>query len=248
MKNKIFDTIEWFIIALGFVLFIGYVVNGNEATNLRWDVYLDYNNLLIEGFKNTIIISIVCFILAFIFGFILFLMLQSKFGFLKKLAYAITEIAMGTPLLVLVIIFPYFIGSSFSYDNKLFWGILAIVFYSGPYISNILNGAVNSIDKDQFVLIEFYDLNVFQKYFYIIIPQIIKQITPGMIGNLSMIIKGTALLNVLSIGEIFFEVKLIQSKTYAFTEGYIVMWIMYLLITIPLSLLTKYAEKRLSWK
>ena len=63
-------------------------------------------------------------------------------------------------------------------------------------------------------------------------------------NNFSMIIKGSALLNVLSYNELYYAIRVAQSKTFAFVEGYILMWILYLLITIPLSQATKYIEKR----
>jgi len=49
---------------------------------------------------------------------------------------------------------------------------------------------------------------------------------------------------VTAVTEIFYAIKLVQSKTFAFTEGYLVLWIAYLMITLPLTLLTKLIERR----
>jgi polar amino acid transport system permease protein len=86
----------------------------------------------------------------------------------------------------------------------------------------------------------------FQKYRYIIIPQVIRILMPPLMNNFSLIIKGSALLNVLSYTEIFYAIRIAQSKTFAFVEGYILMWLLYLIITIPLSQLTKYVERKWS--
>ena len=63
-------------------------------------------------------------------------------------------------------------------------------------------------------------------------------------NNFSYIIKGSSLLYLTAVTEIFYSIKLIQSKTFAFNEGYLVLWGAYLIITIPLSLLTRYVERK----
>jgi polar amino acid transport system permease protein len=91
---------------------------------------------------------------------------------------------------------------------------------------------------------DLFGFTPWQRYRYIIIPQVVRVLMPPMMNNFSMIIKGSALLNVLSYGELFYAVRVAQSKTFAFVEGYMLMWILYLVITIPLSQVTKYIERR----
>lgn len=69
---------------------------------------------------------------------------------------------------------------------------------------------------------------------------------PPMMNNFSLIIKGSALLNVLSLTELYYAIRVVQSRTFAFVEGYLLMWVLYIIITIPLSQLTKYIERRWS--
>lgn len=66
-----------------------------------------------------------------------------------------------------------------------------------------------------------------------------------MINNLSSIIKGSALLKIISVSEISYMITVISNKNYASIEGYLVMWALYLVITIPLSLLAAYLGRRL---
>jgi polar amino acid transport system permease protein len=69
---------------------------------------------------------------------------------------------------------------------------------------------------------------------------------PPLMNNFSLIIKGSALLNVLSFNDLYYSILIAQSKTFAFVEGYLLMWALYLIITIPLSQLTKYIERKWS--
>jgi polar amino acid transport system permease protein len=91
---------------------------------------------------------------------------------------------------------------------------------------------------------DLFGFTPFQRYRYIIIPQVIRILMPPLMNNFSLIIKGSALLNVLSYNEIFYGVVVAQSKTFAFIEGYVLMWALYLIITIPLSQLTRFIERK----
>jgi len=88
----------------------------------------------------------------------------------------------------------------------------------------------------------------FQKYRYIIIPQILRVVIPPLIGNLTIIVKGSALLNFISVPELYNQVTTAQSTTYAVVEGYLLLGVLYLIITIPLIRITKFFEKKVaSW-
>jgi ABC-type amino acid transport system permease subunit len=65
-----------------------------------------------------------------------------------------------------------------------------------------------------------------------------------MLNNLSSIIKGSALLKIVSVSEISYTITVISNENYAVVEGYLIMWIMYLMITIPLSMLAKNIGRR----
>ncbi len=139
---------------------------------------------------------------------------------------------MGTPLLVLVFVSKYMIGEAFNLENDFYIGIGAITAYIGPYMANMFKGAIDSIDPQQYVVMDLYGFNSFQKYRYIILPQVLKRMLPPIMNNLSYAIKGSSLLYIVTITEIYYSIKLIQSKTFAFTEGFLVLWLAYLCITI----------------
>jgi polar amino acid transport system permease protein len=63
-------------------------------------------------------------------------------------------------------------------------------------------------------------------------------------NNFSLIVKGSALLYTLAYAELYYAINIAQSRTFLFVEGYVLLWVLYLVITIPLSQLTKWIEKR----
>jgi len=170
----------------------------------------------------------------------------SKYKYLNALTDVFTEITYGTPLLVLIIISAYLIGPAFSVFNVNLMGLIALVLYMSPYMKNVFKSGISSIPDEQYMAMNLFGFSNYQKYRYIIIPQVIKVLMPPLMNNFSMIIKGSALLYVLAYNELYFAIQVAQSKTYAFVQGYVLLWILYLGLTIPLSLLTKYIERKWS--
>jgi polar amino acid transport system permease protein len=167
-------------------------------------------------------------------------------SYLKAFTNVFTEIIYGTPLLVLVVVSAFVIGPAFNIYQRNLAGIIALIIYITPYMKNVYQSAFSSIGNDQYMAMDLFGFTSFQKYRYIIIPQVIRILMPPLMNNFSLIIKGSALLNVLSFNELYYSIIIAQSKTFAFVEGYLLMWVLYLIITIPLSQLTKYIERKWS--
>jgi polar amino acid transport system permease protein len=215
-----------------------------QQSGFQLEVLAPYQNLILEGVLNTIIVSIVTLIGSLVVGFLFYLLSISNNKYFQALTDVFTEIVYGTPLLVLVVIMAFVIGPAFGTFNRNLMGYMALIIYMTPYMKNIYKSSIASIGEDQYMAMDLFGFTPWQRYRYIIIPQVVRVLMPPMMNNFSMIIKGSALLNVLSYGELFYAVRVAQSKTFAFVEGYMLMWILYLVITIPLSQVTKYIERR----
>jgi polar amino acid transport system permease protein len=232
-----------FLTIAAFVAFV--VLSQTEEFTLSG--YKTYQSLIVEGVGNTIYVSLIALLGSLVLGFILYLMSNSNIKYFKALDDVFTEIIYGTPLLVLIIITTFLISPAFvDRINRLWTGIIALIIYMGPYMKNVYKSAFSSISREQYMAMDLFGFTPFQRYRYIIIPQVIRILMPPMMNNFSLIIKGSALLNVLSFNELYYTVVVAQSKTFLFIEGYVLMWILYLIITIPLSQFTKFIERKWS--
>ena len=239
-KQKV---IAYLLATLTIFAFIAFIIF-RQTDTFQLSAFQPYQNLIFTGFLNTILISIIALIGSLILGFIFYLLSQSRFKYFVALTDIIKEIIYGTPLLVFIIVMAFLIGPAFGSFRRNVLGVLGIIIYMTPYMMNVYKSAFVSISKDQYLAMDLFGFTPFQRYRYIIIPQVMRNLTPPMMNNFSMIIKGSALLNVLSYTEIFYAINVAQSKTFAYVEGYILMWILYLIITLPLSLLTKWLERK----
>jgi len=214
--------------------------------NLRYDLILSERQRLGMALLTTLWISLLTLLISMVGGFLFFLAMRSKIPFIKTLSDTLKEIVMGTPLLVMVFLMVYVFGIKMNLHNKMTLGIMALTAYMIPYIANAYETASAVVDKDQYVVMNLYHFNLYERYRYIILPQMIRPMIPAMLNNLSSIIKGSALLKIVSVSEISYIITVISNKNYASIEGYLIMWIMYLIITIPLSLIASSLARRFS--
>ncbi len=244
-KTKISTILQYGIVILIFVFGIFSAVL-YSIDNPRYDLILENQNLLINAFVGTISISLITLVGSLIFGFVMFVMMRSKVVIIKAIADIFNEIIMGTPLLVMIFLMVYVFGVIVKFDDKLLLGTIALIFYNAPYVANAYETTAAVVDADQYTVMDLYKFKWYQRYIYIIIPQMIKPFIPSLINNLSSVIKSSSLLNILSVTEITYIVTIVSSRTFAFIEGYYVMWLMYLIVTIPLSLAAKLIAKKIT--
>jgi len=241
--NRFKTYLSYILAILTIIAFIAFVIL-RQTSDFSFAPFAPYRPLIIDGIINTIIVSIIALLGSSILGFILYLLQKSKIKYFNALIDVFTEIIYGTPLLVLIIITAFLISPAFGSSNRNVSGVMALTVYMSPYMKNVFKAAFSSIAEEQYLAMDLFGFTPFQRYRYIIIPQVIRILMPPMMNNFSLIIKGSALLHLLSFGELFFVIDVAQSRTFAFEEGYILMWGLYLLITIPLSQLTKFVERK----
>lgn len=241
--NKFKTALSYFLAILTILLFVLFILYRQDS-NFSFEPFYPYSNLILEGILNTILVSLIALVGSMILGFILYILQISKIKYFNALVDVFTEIIYGTPLLVLIIIMAFLIGPAFNSYRRDLFGVIALVIYMSPYMKNVYKSAFSSISKEQFLAMDLFLFTPYQRYRYIIIPQVTRILMPTLMNNFSMIIKGSALLNLLSFAELYYVINVAQSKTFAFVEGYLLMWALYLMLTIPLSQLTKYVERR----
>ncbi len=238
--NKIFSYIFAILTIAAFVAFVIF----RQTSDFSFASFKPYEGLITQSIWNTIYVSLISLLGSLILGFVFYLFSISRFKYFNALTDVFTEIIYGTPLLVLVVVMAFVVGPAFGTFNRNVMGFGALIVYMTPYMKNVYKSAFSSISEEQYMAMDLFGFTPFQRYRYIIIPQVIRILMPPLMNNFSMIIKGSALLSVLSYNELYYSIRVAQSVTFAFVEGYILMWVLYLMITIPLSQATKYIERK----
>jgi polar amino acid transport system permease protein len=244
LNNQIISTIAALSVYGLLVALIIYLYPGKD--NFQLNLILDQSDKIFEGWLLTLFISVVVLFFSIFSGFSLYLLMISKNLFLNKVGSIFNYVVFGSPLIVFLLTIYYFLAVPLGFEDRNIIGIIALTLYIGPYMKNVFESALSSIDELQYQAMKVFGFKTWQKYVYIIIPQLIRILIPPMISNLTFIIKGSSLLYFIGVYEVYKQIATIQSNTYAIVEGYLVLFIVYLIITIPLIALAKYFEKKVS--
>lgn len=238
-----------FFSALGlYAIFFWFVSTSALEKTIDFTIYKQYYRVILNGWITTLTISAVSLVLALFVGLVLYFMHESKFKIFVYLSEIHKTIIFGTPLVVIAIIAYYYIGNAFNIDSKFWIGALTLALYIGAYIADIYKGAIESIHINQWQTAKMFGFTRYQTYRYIVFPQVITSILPPLAGQFAMTIKSSALLAYMSTDEFLNAIQTVQSISFRYPEGFLIVTVGYLVLTIPLILLVRMLEKKLNYK
>jgi polar amino acid transport system permease protein len=116
--------------------------------------------------------------------------------------------------------------------------------FAGAYIAEIIRSGVESIGNTQRETARSIGLTKGQTYRHIIFPQVITRVLPPLAGQFASLIKDSSLLSIIAIKEFTLAAREINANTFSTLESYIPLALGYLILTIPISMLTKKLEAR----
>ncbi len=215
--------------------------------------------LLGEALGIVLLVTVVSFVLAIVFGFILALGRLTKSRILNGIVVVFQEIIRGTPLLVQLVyiyyVFPLLIEIiAYLFGNPDYTcnmsavtaGIIGMTINYGTYISEVIRSAIVSIDKGQTEAALALGFSPRQAMFRIVIPQAFKNSIP-VIGNyLLTLVKDTSLMAYITAPELLQTTKAYTSQTFLTIEDYTILAMVYLVICLVLSFLIKFTEKKMN--
>nr|WP_267135179.1 amino acid ABC transporter permease [Halomonas dongshanensis] len=200
---------------------------------------------LLPGIPWTLLISFGGLAIGFVIGIVFGLMRISRSRWLSIPALFYIEIFRGTPILVQVLFIFYGLPQLIDRPiNALAAGIAAIAVNSGAYISEIVRGGVQSIERGQREASLSLGLSRSQAFTYVIWPQAFRRMIPAL-GNQGIIsIKDTSLFSVIGVGELVRQGQIYIATTFTALEVYFMVAMLYLAITWTLSIVLRQLERR----
>ncbi len=203
-----------------------------------------YSVRIIDGFLMTLYISLASLGLSLLIGILSALLHSSNILVLRYLSKFYVAIIRGTPLIVQIYLFFYIVGTAFGMDNRFLSGVIILSVFEGAYISEIIRGSLSSIDKTQIEAGKAVGFTKTQSLRYIILPQLITRTLPALSGQFASIIKDSSLLSIIALVELTQTIREITSINYKLFEAYFVLGILYLALTLPISLFSKRMERK----
>ncbi|AGF77629.1 amino acid ABC transporter membrane protein 1, PAAT family [Desulfocapsa sulfexigens DSM 10523] len=200
---------------------------------------------LLYGLGVTVKISAISLGLAFVVGLITALLRLSNSVPGKVVARFYLEISRNTPLLIQLFFIYFVMGPILGLDR--FWAaVLALSLFEGAYASEILRSGIMSVEKGQWEASHSLGLSYNHAYRFIVFPQAVRRVLPPLASQAISLIKDSALVSTIAVYDLTMEVQALISETFLTFELWFTVALMYLVITVSLSILVSYLEKQMS--
>lgn len=217
-----------------------------------------YSSLLFKGLGYTMLIALVGTVIGLIIGLCTGIIRtipkpkNKALSIVQKCVNAListyVEIFRGTPMMVQAMVIYW--GFAFANNGNTLplipAGIFIVSINTGAYMTEIVRGGIISVDKGQFEAAYSCGMNHFQAMFHVIIPQVMKNILPSVSNEFVINIKDTSVLNVIGVMELFYQATKIQTMTYQIFETYLIVCVIYFIMTFTITRLLRLVEKKLS--
>ncbi|MCQ4637803.1 amino acid ABC transporter permease [Anaerovorax odorimutans] len=201
---------------------------------------------LLLGAWYTVKLFVVTLILSLPLGLPFALGGNSRFRILRGICKTYIWIFRGTPLLLQLFFFYFFLPITFGIKFSAFTtATLTFVLNYAAYFAEIYRGGINSIDKGQYEAAHSLGLSRTQTTFGIILPQTMKCVLPPVSNEAIVLIKDTALVSVMGVGELMKAATAAVNRDVS-AVAYLIAAVIYLIFTFLLTLLSNYLERRFS--
>ena len=213
-------------------------------------IYQDRYKYYLTGLGNTIIMAFFACLIGVILGLILSLVIDynektGKLYLLSTFARMYIEIIRGTPALLQLMILYYIIFKSVNI-NIVVVGIISFGLNSGAYVSQIIRSGLISIPKEQEEASTMLGFNYYQTMKYVIMPQALRNVLPALGNEFITLLKETSVAGYIGILELTKASDIVASSTYDYFFPLLIVAIIYLILTLGLTKLLNFFERRLS--
>ncbi|MGN9842104.1 amino acid ABC transporter permease/ATP-binding protein [Nonomuraea sp. H19] len=205
----------------------------------------DYAGELFGGLLKTVEYTVAGFAGAAVLGLLLALMRLSGLRSLRWPAAAYTEVFKNIPLLAIIFVTYFGLGSIGIRLDVFSAGALSLVIFYAAYLSETFRSAISGVHQGQQEAAEALGLSRVSTFSWVIFPQALRLALPGTNTMLVDLLKSTSLLVTISAAELMSEARLITSATFRALEVYLVIAGIYFLLCYPLSQGLLWFERRI---
>jgi His/Glu/Gln/Arg/opine family amino acid ABC transporter permease subunit len=246
----------WLVLLAGIGLWLFYEV-------LADPLYADVLAKLSLGIRITVFVTLVAFSAACAIGLLLAMALTSRFLVLRQVARFYVEVVRGVPIIVLLL-YTAFVFAPLAVqganavlawvgadpirprDFPLLWrAIIALMIAYSAFLAEVFRAGIQSVDRGQIEAAEALGLSRWLTFRLVVFPQAFRTILPPLGNDFVAMVKDSSLVSVLGVTDITQLGKVIAAGNFRYFETYNVVALIYLTMTVTLSLALRRLEQRL---
>lgn len=206
------------------------------------------------GLMVTLVISYVGIVVSLPLGILLALGRRSKMPIVKLLSVVFIEAVRGVPLVTVLFMasfmLPLFVPPGMTFD-KLLRALIGVALFAAAYMAEVVRGGLQAIPKGQYEGADSLGLTYWQKTGFIIMPQALKLVIPGIVNTFIGMFKDTTLVLIISMFDLLGVVKqnISGDPTWATPQtaktGYVFAAAIFWVFCFGMSRYSQYMERRL---
>ena len=207
----------------------------------------EYTPLYLEAALVTIKLAACGIAGSFAVGIACCLIRELKLPILSPLVQVYIELSRNTPLLI-QLFFLYFglpkLGIVWSSEAC---GIIGLIFLGGSYMAEGFRTGIDNVPKIQRESAYSLGLTRTQTFWRIILPQAVATSVPVFCANSIFLIKETSVFSAVALADLMYVTKDLIGLYYKTDEALLMLVIAYLIILLPLSLISSWIERRVRY-
>ncbi len=203
------------------------------------------------GILLSFLIALTSICLSLPFGIILALMRRSKSFMLRTCSICFIELWRGVPLITVLfmssVMLPLFLPEGF-YINKLLRALIAVTFFASAYMAEVIRGGLQALAKGQTEASQSLGLNYLQTQRFVILPQALRHVIPGIVNTFIGLFKDTSLVSIIGMFDLMGVIQAASTDPKwlgHLLEGYLFAAFFYWSICFSMSRYSQGLEKKL---
>ncbi|MDI9312714.1 MAG: amino acid ABC transporter permease [Limnohabitans sp.] len=213
--------------------------------NYDWNfsIFEAYKSALLSGLWITLKLTILSSIIGTLLSIPLSFLLRKKP--FKYIAIPVNDIFRAIPLLVLIYLFYYFPYQQIFGTKPLpeyYCALLALTFTQAVFTADIIRGAIDGVSNNSILAAQSLGFKQSQIWYYVMLPDIVRQILPTLIAFFIGNLKLSSLASVIAVPEILYVAKSAGSQSFRSLEAWILVCIIYVLLVLPFSYVARKLE------
>lgn len=207
-----------------------------------------------QGIMMTFYLTIGSFIIATLLGLFIGLARMSKNTFVRNAAALYIEFIRGIPMLVFLFTMALVLAPDFAdmvdipsrAIPQAIRAAAALSLFYAAFIAEVFRAGIQSVPVTQSEAGRTVGMTESQITRKIVLPQAVRNMLPALGNDLISLMKDTSLVSVLAVREITQMARLYSGSTFRFRESFFILLVIYVILTLGLSLLLRWYEKRIA--
>jgi polar amino acid transport system permease protein len=250
IRFGVYASVALLLVGLGSLVDWGALGTALFDPTIARDVLPD---MVTTGIKNTIAYTLIGFTLGLLLGIVLAIMRLSQATPFRWFAATYIEIFRGIPLLVTLLIlgFGLPIATGWQWPSappaSYLQGGIPLALVAGAYIAETVRAGIEAVPAGQMEAARSLGMRYSRATISIVIPQAFRIVVPPLTNELVLLVKDTSLISVLGVTAATKDLTRIGRdgvNTFANATPLVAAGLLYLAITIPLTRLAAYLERR----